>query len=282
MNPHISIVVIKYNEPFGLIKDCLESIGKQKNVKLEVIFLDQIGNNNYEQYLESITSENIKFKYYVIPDIGLSYGRNLGIDLSSSDFVAFTDPDCILDDNWAFELHKTFHDDVAIVGGKVIPEWLKEPKWYHKSKLISEMYSLIDLSDNIHKTNKICGANFAVNKKIIKKIGNFDERFGRKGGTLLSGEETDLCNKIIVGGYTIVYNPFAFILHQIPKDRINVKWVSRRIFYGGTSRALKGGKPKAYHKEKNCYDYVIFPFFLLIYLMGFLYGKITIKSGTKQ
>ncbi|WP_455277749.1 glycosyltransferase family 2 protein [[Eubacterium] cellulosolvens] len=279
--PELTIVVVKYKEPLSILKRCLESLALQKGVILEILLLDQISTYDCEGLLKKF-SNKYTFRYIMIPDISISFARNFGMKKAKTNYVSFVDPDIIAHDAWAYNLLKTLKENkhVAIVGGKISAKWPDKSKWYHKSKLIQEHYSLIDLSENVMETEKIIAGNLALNKEAIRKIGYFKEDLGRQKGLLIGGEETELCQRALKNGYKVMYNPNAKVLHLISKNRLKLRWVIKRIFYGGVTRALKGGMPKSYHEKKNIYDLIVLPLFLIPYTLGFIYGnmrKISMK-----
>ena len=63
---------------------------------------------------------------------GISHARNRGIREAKGEIIAFTDDDVIVDKHWIQNIDKAFkeHDDVACVGGKILPIWeVPKPKW---------------------------------------------------------------------------------------------------------------------------------------------------------
>jgi len=273
---NISVILTRYNESNKLIIPCLKKLAKQKNIRVDIFFLDQKSDNQIKKLCNGLSNQDIKIFYKKIPIISLSYARNYGIKLAKTDKILFIDCDAIPDKNWAYELLKIFdiNEKIAIVGGKSEPLWLKKPKWYHKSNIIREIYSLIDLSNEPIKTMKIVGVNFGINKKLLKEESYFNENLGRRPGSLLGGEESDLCKRSINKGFLIYYTPQAIVKHQIQIDRMSLKWILRRFYYGGVGKAIIGGLPKTYSKKRNIYDKLIFPLIVIPYFIGYLNGKI--------
>jgi len=271
-----SIVVTRYSESDKLVKDCLGALSKQKNITCEVNFLDQRDSKEIYAFCKEMSNKNIKINYIKIPAKTLSYARNYGIKISKASIILFTDSDAIVDENWAKEIFKTFSIDkkIAIVGGTSKPKWPGKLKWYHKSNIVKELYSLISLSDEITPVEKVVGVNFAINKDLLGDQALFNENLGRKPGSLLGGEETDLCSKVGEKGFLVYYNPKAIIHHQIQEERMSLRWVLKRMYYGGVSRAARGGKPKTFHKERNIYDRIILPILLVPYIIGYIMEKL--------
>lgn len=275
----ITITLTRYRESNDLINPCLKMLAKQKKIKAEIYFLDQKYDKNTKKLCKNISSKNIKFLYKVIPDKSLSYARNEGIKLAKTDIILFIDCDAIPMKDWAFELAKIFKIDnkIAVVGGKSIPKWIKNPSWYHKSNIAMDVYSLIDISNKVTPTEKIVGVNFAINKKHLGNEAMFNVNLGRRPGSLLGGEETDFCRRILKKGFKIYYTPYAVVKHQIQKDRMTLYWLIKRFYYGGLGKAMIGGAPKTYSSKRNIYDIFLMAIIIVPYVIGYLKGRI--KNG---
>ena len=272
----ITIIITRYNESNELIIPCITSISNQKNVEAVTYFLDQKKDEYMERLCNNLSNKKIKIIYKNIPAISLSNARNTGIRLAKTDYVLFTDCDAIPDTNWAYELALPFtiSKKIAIIGGKSSPKWLSKQKWYHHSNILMDIYSLLDLGENIKEIDRIVGVNFVLNKKLLGKDSFFNENLGRRPGSLLGGEESELCKRAIKKGFKIFYNGKARVQHQIQKDRMNLKWIIRRFYYGGYGKALIGGAPKTYSQKRNIYDKLVLGIVTIPYLIGFIKGKI--------
>lgn len=271
----ISVIVIKYKENVNIIKDCLESLQRQKNVELEVVFLNQSEDESCRQAIHELNSNSAhNFKYYNIPDISLSFARNFGIKVVSNPHIVFIDPDAIADDCWASNIINGFLGDenVVIIGGKILPRFLGNTKWFHKSLYVNEIYSLLDLGDRPKYVKKVIGANFAINLELVK-MERFNENLGRVNGKLLGGEETEFCERLGKKGLRVKYLPNAIVYHQIPISRLKLRWILHRFYFGGFSRALRGGAPEPSNSNPNKYDYLFLVFLLIPYCIGFARGR---------
>jgi cellulose synthase/poly-beta-1,6-N-acetylglucosamine synthase-like glycosyltransferase len=273
----VSIIVTRYNEPNKLINPCLIALSKQKGIQAKVYFLDQKEDDETKSLCKRLSNKNIKIICKNIPAKSLSYARNIGIKLSKTDIILFTDADAIPSQNWAFELTKTFNskENIVIVGGRATAKWLTNLKWYHKSNILIDVYSTLDLGKEVKETDRIVGVNFGLNKKLLKTEAFFDESQGRRPNSLLSGEDCDLCKRTRGKGFKIFYNGNAIVQHQIQKERMGLFWIMKRFYYGGYGRAILGGMPKTYTDKRNVYDRLLILIISVPYIIGFLKGKIT-------
>jgi hypothetical protein len=77
-------------------------------------------------------------------------------------------------------------------------------------------------------------------KDVFEKVGYFRVGIGRLGKMPLAGEEAELSVRILekIPEAKIVYEPRALVFHKVPKSRIRLKYVMKRSFYEGFSKAL--------------------------------------------
>nr|MBA4405532.1 hypothetical protein [Nanoarchaeum sp.] len=270
-----TVVLTRYNESNKIITPCLSSLSNQKNINLEILFLDQTEDAIIKKLCKTLSNKNIKIKHHKIAAKSLSYARNIGINLSKTKLVLFIDSDAIPQEDWAFELVKSLEfENVGAVGSKSIPLWKSKPKWYNKTLPAKEVYSLFDLGNKTIKTKRVVGVGFGINKKIIDKESYFNEKLGRRPGSLLGGEETDLCNRIRKIGLDIYYVPSSVVQHQIQTNRMGLGWLINRFFYGGIGKAYVGGTPEVKSKKYNMQDKIFVLIISLPYLVGYLYGRL--------
>jgi len=279
MNDNMTVIIAIYKEPYKLVEKCLWYLINQKNVILEIIILNQI-----RKFKDTFIQSNYQcihsLKYFEIDDISLSYARNYGINIANNNCIAFIDPDIIVGKNWASSIIDEFKKDssVGIIGGKIIPKFSREPCWFYKSRYICDIYSLLDIGSEVKYVKKIVGANFAINRELIKD-NKFREDLGRMYNKLLGGEETDFCERIAKRGIKIKYVPNAIAYHYISNERLKIGWILKRFYYGGISRGLRGGNPEPYPQKigNKLIDIILLPIFITPYIVGLIKGM-TIKK----
>lgn len=277
----ISVVISTYDDPINFLGQCINSLLYQKEI-YEIIVVDSSKSEEIKKFCHSLNNnnENNKINYIFTPPKGLSDARNKGINIAKKNIVAFTDSDCIVDKNWAENICVSFDaiDNVAIVGGKIIPRWISMPnKILYKSAIGQGFYSLFDMGDKLKDVDQIYGGNFAIDKNLI--VGSlFLTELGRSKENgkenLLCGEETMLCKHVKKDNLKIIYNPNTVVWHQIPTERSNFKWMWKRMYYGGISRAVVGGGPTPNEVDisYNIYDSIFLIIFIVPYLCGLFSG----------
>jgi len=208
----ISIVIPTYNDEETL-EACLDSIESLNYAGTYNTFIVD-GNSNdrtveiAEKYGCNIIFEN-KGK--------ISYARELGVKASNSEFIAFTDADCVVPEDWLSTLINCFDDegDIAAVGGpNITPD---DDSTFAKS--VGDVLSLLsgagarygfegaETQEIYH--NPTC--NVIYRRKVIEEVGGFDHY-------LITVDDEEMDYRIRERGYKILYTPEAEVLHYRRPD----------------------------------------------------------------
>ncbi|CQR48725.1 N-glycosyltransferase [Haloferax massiliensis] len=142
----------------------------------------------------------------------ISYARELGVEKSDSEFVAFTDADCVVPENWLSTLINHFDDNgkVAAVGGpNITPE---DDSTFAKS--VGDVLSLLsgagarygfegkETREIYH--NPTC--NVVYRREVIEEVGGFNH-------DLITVDDEEMDYRIREQDYKILYTPEAEVLH---------------------------------------------------------------------
>lgn len=267
-----TVIVTRYAESDQIVFKCLESL-KRQNIPIHVLFLDQQQSERVKQFTEVTDDSKVSIEYETIPAKSLSYARNHGLRKARTQYVLFCDVDCILDNQWAKAIVEAFESTGAtIIGTRILPDWEITPRWYMETIYLREFFSLLDLGEGIIPVTKVVGASFAIDKARITDHIVFAENLGRQNGRLLCGEETDLCIQVLRSGGKIYYTSDAIAHHQIQKERIAFTWLQRRAYFGGFSRAVRGGKIDPFSKKVRFIDKIGILPFVPAYFVGRVHG----------
>ena len=114
-HPFISIIIPARNEQQTL-KDCLDSLTRLNYPKArrEILVVDGMSTDNTREIAElydTILVENPKRSH--------RSGINLGLERAKGNIIAFTDADCIVDENWLQNSLKYFDSCIAGVSGPI-------------------------------------------------------------------------------------------------------------------------------------------------------------------
>ena len=95
-NELVSIIIPFYNEK-NYFEECIESVLNQTYLNYEIIIINDGSDKIFEEKLENLQSKNPeKIKVFNKKNEGVSLARNLGIQKSEGEYIAFLDAD----DSW--------------------------------------------------------------------------------------------------------------------------------------------------------------------------------------
>jgi glycosyltransferase involved in cell wall biosynthesis len=267
-----SVAICTHNRAADLKEALLSLLQQNFKNSYEVIVVDNCSTDHTKQVVEEFQKMvHIPVVYIFEERLGLSVARNRAIREASGEYVLFLDDDAVACTDWIGGIVALFDLDpqIGCVGGKIDPAWEgSAPLWLsHENRTL---YTILDYSDEIVEMRKPAipfGANVAFRKSIFDSMDAFREDLGRVGSNLLSSEESELIERIRTR-YTVYYTPHSSVLHKIPRSRISRKWLLRRIYWQGVSRAVSS-KSKAGIFLKSLLKV---PLFLLLSIV-FIYDK---------
>jgi len=268
-----SIAICTHNRAADL-REALLSLAQQKfQEPFEVIVVDNRSTDRTKQVtLEHQTLMQAPVRYVYEERLGLSVARNRAIREAEGEYILFLDDDAAASADWIGELAGLFDRDpqVGCAGGKIEPVWEgAAPAWLPPEN--RTLYSILDYADEIREMpapHIPFGANMAFRKSIFDDMAAFREDLGRVGNNLLSHEEAELIGRIRARGFKVLYTPYASVLHKIPRSRISRKWLLRRIYWQGVSKAV-ASKGKAGDIVKSLLKMSVF----LLLAIVFMYDK---------
>lgn len=224
----VSIIVSTYDRPDDL-RNCLKSLVAQESPRyVEIIVVD---NHPDSGLTPPVVAEFSNIILLSEPRQGLAYGRNTGIINSTGEIVVATDDDVTMSPQWLERLLVPFtRPDVMIVTGNILPLELKT-----LSQQLFESYGGLGRGFEPFEVNGDwfeqfprkavptwtlgATANAAFRATIFSHphIGLMDEALG-PGMPSGVGEDTYLFYKVLKAGYTLVYQPYAFVWHKHRQD----------------------------------------------------------------
>ncbi len=227
----VSVVVATLDRPADLRK-CLHCLVAQVSPRpIEIIVVD---NNPDSAVTPPVVTE---FPGVILVSEwrkGSAYARNKGCLTSRGDIVVFTDDDVTMPPDWIEKLVGPFnHPGVMIVTGNVLPLELETT-----AQRLFEAYGGLGRGFDRRVVSKdwfnqfrtaaptwMLGgtANAAFRAVIFShfKIGLMDEALG-PGMPSGVGEDTYLFYKVLKAGYTIVYEPAAYVWHKHRRDMLSL------------------------------------------------------------
>lgn len=237
-----SVIVCTHNRG-TLIEKTLESVVEQDfpSAGFEILVVDNASSDATPAVLRTISARHEgRIRVVREPVLGLSRARNRGIRESRGDVIAFTDDDAQVTPRWLGALVEACQrPGVVCAGGPVhatledpLPTWLT-PHFAQYLSLFDKGPDEVELS--YHEYPR--GLNIAFPRRSFREVGLFSPAFGRKGQSLLSNEELELCYRLERLGGRILYIPGAVVYHMIDPARVTVDWFQRRFYWQGKADA---------------------------------------------
>lgn len=282
MDKSFTIVVCTYNGsrflPYSL--NALLELDSLDELVNEIIIVDNNSTDNTKEIVENYIKLNSLFKYHFEEKQGLSNARRHAVNVNT-DWVIFVDDDNILKSNWLIELKKTVarNSKVGVINGAIIAHSI-DTLSTEDSNCLKVMYHNLACThlneesiEGLRPNPSPVGAGLCVKVDallVIEKEGWLNLT-GRKGDSLASGEDTELCSRVLAQGYKYICNYNMRMYHIIPNSRLSPEYMSRLII------GLTNGR---YDFISNNKIYILSRLFRCIkYLVIIMYMKSVYKKS---
>ena len=110
----ISVIIPVYNVE-NYLEECLKSVQNQTYMNIEVLLINDGSTDNSKHICEHYCQEDSRFHLISQTNQGQSVARNVGVEVSTGEFIAFVDSDDVIKANYLEELMKYMSDDIDIV-----------------------------------------------------------------------------------------------------------------------------------------------------------------------
>ena len=245
MRARVSIIICTFNRCSSLADTLasLQALRMPDQVRWDVLVVDNNSTDETKAVVEQFArNAMVDVRYLFEPTQGLSHARNSGILATDSEYIAFTDDDVIVDQDWLKCVVETFTTNNAdCVGGKIVPCWLGErPRWLTDNLL--NVLAVLDHGDKALELGlrdddrTLFGANFAFKRESLVKAGMFDVALGRKGA-FGAGEDKEVLQKLKQAEGRVIYNPGAIVFHKVSPERLSKKYFRQWHYAAGNDRA---------------------------------------------
>lgn len=237
--PDATVVVCTRNRS-AMLRDCLSSIATDTStVNREIVIVDNASVDETQQ----VVTEFTKISPHPVrcvreTTLGHSVARNRGVAEARGAYILFTDDDTLPQDGWADSSLAPFEtNDIAAVGGRILPRWETEPpSWL--SGWAAGLVALRDYGESprdLDALNPPIGANMAVRRALLLDR-PFDARLGHRGAMFMGHDEYHLFRDL-AQHYRLRYQPHSVVLHQVPTARMSRAMIRRAAFQNGFGQA---------------------------------------------
>jgi GT2 family glycosyltransferase/sugar lactone lactonase YvrE len=228
--PKVSVVVCAYNAA-DVLEDCLSSLEALTYPDYEVILV----NDGSRDATSAIAHQHPRVRVIDTPNGGLSAARNVGLEASAGDIVAYTDADTRVDRDWLTFLVQPFltSDVVGSGGPNVVPA--DDPPMAQCIARAPGGPTHVLLDDRV--AEHVPGCNMAFRRDALVAIGGFNPIY------LRAGDDVDVCWRLQARGWKIGFASSALVWHH-HRATVKAYW-RQQLGYGEGERWLM-----AHHPEK--------------------------------
>lgn len=247
--PSISIITPCYRlDRLRDITELLDSIRSQTYKDIEVVIVTE-----RSAELRDAIKAYIKGKGYASVSVlhnegewGSYASRNLGIQKSQGEIVAFIDDDALLFPNWAEATARAYAADSSIIGmtGPILPLWENEAMaWFPK-----EFYWIFSCTywdwDEKREVRNGFATNLSFRREAFTASGLFKTSLeingqGKADWQQPGGEETDFCLRVKQKtGKRIMYEPEVKVKHKVYGYRLSTIFIAKRAYWEGRAKVI--------------------------------------------
>jgi glycosyltransferase involved in cell wall biosynthesis len=246
-NLDATVLICTYNRA-QLLAQTLDSLasGRTGSLRWNVVVVD---NNSSDDTHDVVTSRidgyPVELKYAFEKKQGKSNALNTGLALTSANLVVFTDDDVRVCEGWlAAACRPLLNDTIDYTGGPVRPIWEVPgpPAWFDLKR--SDLWGTVALLDYgpdsfiFEERRRVpLGANMAVRRELIDRIGGFDPELGRRGKALLGQEQAEFFCRSRAAGARGLYVPAMALQHHVPASRLTRGYFRRWWYWKGVSKS---------------------------------------------
>jgi len=201
-------------------------------IEWEVLVIDNASSDRTSDVAKEIWDHpEIELRTIDEPNPGLSYARQKGLAESRFEVVSFIDDDNWVEAHWVEKVynHMNGNPDMGILGGRGIATFESEaPEWFPKFEGSYAVGRQATASGRVNKILYGAGLNIRIEawNHLVKNSFEFILS-DRKGSSLSSGGDSELCLAVLLSGYQLYYDDELTFYHEMPDVRVQWEYLTR-------------------------------------------------------
>jgi glycosyltransferase involved in cell wall biosynthesis len=205
-------VIIPTRDRVAMLRDAVDAIAQQDVHNMEVIVIDNASSDETPEMMTRLIAESVIPVTYVRlqRDVGPAGARNVGLDLASGRYIAFTDSDCMPRTQWLSAAIRSFASPtIGVVQGQTVCADASPPLFSHfiETKRLDGSFST---SNIVYRREAIDTLRFDPSRSYW--------------------EDTDLGWRVMQRGWSATFARDAIVRHQVvPLSPL--RWVLWPIHY---------------------------------------------------
>jgi glycosyltransferase involved in cell wall biosynthesis len=236
--PVLSVVVIGRNEGDRLVR-CLESVRAVRGLDgpIEIIYADSASSDGSPARAAAHGARVVAVDATARPTAAL--GRNTGWRVATADLILFLDGDTVLHPDFPRRAADALGADPRVAAA-----------WGHRRELHPEhsIYNRVLDLDWIFKAGftEYCGGDVLMRRCALEEVGGYD-------GTLIAGEEPELCRRLRARDYRILHIDAPMTGHDLAMTRFEQYWkrsVRTGHAYAEVSKRFRGSADPLWRRPR--------------------------------
>jgi GT2 family glycosyltransferase len=218
-DPLVSVIVLNYNglKTLGnILSDCIHSVLQTDYPAFEVLFVDNASTDGSVDAVKRKFGSDSKLKIVQnSQNLGFAEGNNVGMRQAQGEYIVLLNSDTMVEPAWLKALVKAVEpSEVGAAQSKLL--LLSKPNLmdcagglvdfygYHLERGRGEESSLFNKTSEIFYAK---GASMILKRSVLEKSGLFDPDI------FMYYDETDLCWRIRLAGFKVIYVPDSVVYH---------------------------------------------------------------------
>lgn len=211
---HVTVCVCTRDRGDTIVT-ALRSILASTYEDFDIVIVDQSAADDISDAVRTLMSEvapSVSITYMRSSSRGSSAAHNIAIAHARGPLLAFTDDDCEVTATWIMRLVGYFsaYPEAGLIYGPVLPGphdpsagFIPTAHMPRLKRIVSPWMKWRDCG---------IGANMALRKQTLEKVGPFDEVLG-SGGRLYASLDRDMTYRVLRAGYAVLNVPDACVIH---------------------------------------------------------------------
>lgn len=232
MSPLVSVIILNWNGK-KFLHTCLSSLIQIKNPRIEIIVVDNNSSDDSVTYMrKTFPTVNVITNK---KNNGFAGGNNIGAGVATGKYMLFLNNDTKVTKDFLSPMIEACKRDplVACIQPEMRvmdhPDLLDEAGAYLTMSGFLYHYGYRkEHRSPMYRHRRVVfsakGACMLMPKKAFDRVGGFDEDF------FIFFEETDVCHRLWLAGYKIIYLPKSYIFHVAGGDTTDTYNYERRVY----------------------------------------------------
>lgn len=233
----IAVLVLNFNGAHFL-PDCFRSLQEITEPAFETYLIDNASSDSSIEWTKSHYPQVSIVENDI--NLGFSEAYDRIIRMLDHEYVVLLNNDTVVEKEWLRALYEVAEGDPSIgaCGSKILMEWDRSIV-DHGGGLLTIVGSGLDLNkwqqdrpgpDETQEVGFACGCSMLLRRRIYLEVGGFDPDY------FMYHEDVDLCWRMRLFGYSVVYVPKSIVYHSLGGGKVRSIENPMKVYHGQANR----------------------------------------------